>query len=351
MVKENRKFSSWLTCAMTLLVFVTSLTNSSWVSAKTGAGGVKKAKICVYDLAGSHGPVFNYMKAYQIEALAWGSEIELKAYTEEKIAAEDFKAGQCDGVVLTGLRSRAFNKFTGTVNAFGALPTVEHLRYIMKAVSNPKLAKRLKNGDFEIAGMLPVGGVYLFVNDRKINTPAEFAGKKIATMDYDEAQMALASQIGASPISVDITNFAGKFNNGSVDICGAPAEGYNLLELYKGLTPNGGILRVPVLQLSAQLVLHSERFPEGYGQKSREYFYSLFDQRIEQIAKVKNDIDKKWWVDIAPETVQEYNEMTRRSRVELMKAGVYDANMLKLMKRVRCRIEPTLSECSDRIEG
>ena len=48
------------------------------------------------------------MKEYRIAALGWGVDFKLKPYTDEKTAAEDFKAGQCDGVVLTGTRYVAF---------------------------------------------------------------------------------------------------------------------------------------------------------------------------------------------------------------------------------------------------
>ena len=82
--------------------------------------------LCVYDPSGANGDAFQLMKEYRIAALGWGVDFKLKPYTDEKTAAEDFKAGQCDGVVLTGTRVRSFQKFTGTIEAMGAVPSYDH---------------------------------------------------------------------------------------------------------------------------------------------------------------------------------------------------------------------------------
>ena len=63
----------------------------------------------------------------------------------------------------------------------------------------------------------------MLVNDRSINNLPKIAGKKIAVFDYDKSQAIMVQKIGAQPVSADITNFAGKFNNGQVDIIAAPA--------------------------------------------------------------------------------------------------------------------------------
>ncbi len=45
----------------------------------------------------------------------------------------------------------------------------------------------------------------------------------------------MVQQIGAQAVSADVTNFGSKFNNGQVDIIGAPAAVFRPLELHKGL--------------------------------------------------------------------------------------------------------------------
>src|SRR6218665_2889179 len=72
--------------------------------------------LCVWDILGAGGDVYSMMKDYKLGAARWGANLELKPYTDERISAEDFKAGQCDAVVLTGLRARQFNAFTGSLD-------------------------------------------------------------------------------------------------------------------------------------------------------------------------------------------------------------------------------------------
>ena len=57
-----------------------------------------------------------------------GVDFRLRAYTDEKIAIDDFKAQQCDAVLMTGARARPFNKFAATIEAIGAVPTNDIMR-------------------------------------------------------------------------------------------------------------------------------------------------------------------------------------------------------------------------------
>jgi hypothetical protein len=95
---------------------------------------------------------------------------------------------------------------------------------------------------YEVVSIIPLGAVYPVVNDRRINTLAKAAGKRIAAFDWDKTQASLIKQIGARPVSADITNFAGKFNNGQVDIIAAPAMAVRPLELQKALAPRALLL-------------------------------------------------------------------------------------------------------------
>jgi len=51
-----------------------------------------KQTLCVFDLLGTGGDVYAMMKDYRLEATKWGADIELKSYTDERIAAEDFNS-------------------------------------------------------------------------------------------------------------------------------------------------------------------------------------------------------------------------------------------------------------------
>ncbi len=306
--------------------------------------------LCVWDILGAGGDVYSMMKDYKLAAARWGANLELKPYTDERIAAEDFKAGQCDAVVLTGLRARQFNAFTGSLDSLGSQPTYEHVRKVQATLVKPNAAPLMVSGNYEVAGMAPMGAAYLFTNDRSINTVGKLAGKKIAVLDYDKAQAKMVQKIGAQPVASDVTNFAGKFNNGSVDVVGAPAAAFKPLELFKGLGTKGAIAQFPLVQLTLQVVIRQDKFPQGYGQKSREYLFGQFDRAIKIVTAAEKEIEKRYWMQIPEADQEKYTAMIRESRIALMNDGIYDKKAMKLLKQVRCQIKPADSECSQNQE-
>ena len=311
----------------------------------TAALAVPK-KMCVFDLLGANGPVFSQMKDYKTAALAWGVELELKPYTSERVAAEDFKAGLCDAVSFTGIRARQFNSFTGTLDAIGAMPTYEHLKSVITTISGEKASKLMFSDPYEVVGIFPAGAGYMFVNDRKIDTVGELAGKRIAILDSDPAQVEMVTFVGASPVGTSIANMYSKFNNGSVDVTYGPAIVYEAMELYKGLEPDGGVIRFPLVQLTMQILIRKADFPEGYGQKSREFALDQFDLGVELIKKYESTIPVKMWVSIPEADIRGYLEVFRQSRIRLRDKGIYNAKMLRLMRMLRCKKEPHQPECT-----
>lgn len=314
------------------------------------SGAASAQTFCVWDILGAQGDVYSMMQDYKLAAAKWGAKIELKPYTDERIAAEDFKAGQCDAVAMTGIRARQFNAFTGSLDSLGSQPTYEHVRKVHATLAKPNAATLMVSGNYEIAGLVPVGAGYLFTNDRSINTVGKLAGKKIAVLDYDKAQAKMVQKIGAQPVASDVTNFAGKFNNGSVDVVGAPAAAFKPLELFKGLGTKGGIAEYPLVQISLQIIIRQDKFPQGFGQKSREYAFAQFDRAIKIITAAEKDIDKRYWMPIPEGDKEKYTAMIRDSRISLTNDGIYDKKAMKLLKQVRCQISPSDSECSQNLE-
>ncbi len=302
--------------------------------------------ICVFDLVGTAGDVYALMKDYALAAKGWGADIQLKAYTDERVAAEDFKAGKCDGASISGMRGRQFNSFTGSIDAIGALPDLKLTINVMQLLAKPQLAKDMVSGPYEVAGVIPVGAAYLFVNDRSLNTLAKAAGKKVAVLDYDKAQAKMVQQIGAQPVSSDVTNFGSKFNNGQVDVIGAPAVVFKPLELYKGLGSKGAIIRFPLLQVTGNVIIRKDKFPEGYGQKSRTWVAGQLPRAYTMLTKMEAEIPAKYWMDIPANDKVGYVKLMRESRIALTKEGIYNKKMMSFLKRARCQAEPSSFECA-----
>ncbi|MBE9401458.1 MAG: putative solute-binding protein [Acinetobacter sp.] len=315
------------------------------LSAITGLAQAKQV-ICVFDLVGKNGDVFALMKDYQLAAKNWGADIELRVGQNEAVIAEDFKAGKCDGISVTGMRGRQFNSFTGSLDAIGAIPDIKLAVKVMQGLASPTFAKHMVRGKYEVVGVIPVGDAFLMVNDRSINTVAKAAGKKIAVLDYDEAQKIMVQQIGAQAVTADVTNFGAKFNNGQVDIIGAPAAVFKPLELHKGLGSKGAIVNYPILQVTGNLIIHPDKFPAGYGQKSREWVKSQLPRAFGILGKIKTDIPAKYWMQVPAADKPGYQKLMREARVDLTKRGVYDKRMMKLLWQFRCKEDPKNFECS-----
>lgn len=334
-----------------VLLSLTSLSaNARGIPIERQSADLIKRRLCVWDIMGENGEIFAKLKDYQVKAATMGVDFELKGYVDERVASEDFRVRYCDAVVMTGLRARPFNPFTGSIEAIGAIPTMDHMRTLVSVLSSPSAAHYMKTTfdgqSYEVVGVMPFGAAYGFVNDRRIDSPEALPGKKIAIFDYDKAEAKLVRNLGAQSDPSDITNFAGKFNNGKVDVVIAPATAYRPLELYRGLGKNGGIVDYVLAQVSLQILIHSDRFPDDFGQKSRQYIAGQFDSYNKTVKGYEAEVDPKYWVRITEASRSRYQEMSRLSRIDLVRDGIYDKKMMALLKRIRCQKDPGLAECS-----
>ena len=303
-------------------------------------------KMCVFDLLGANGENYSMMKDYALAAKQWGADVKLKAYSDERVASEDFKAGQCDGVALTGIRARQFNQFVGSIDAVGGLTSNSGAKTIIGLMANPKLAPDMVSGGYEIAGVTTLGSAYIMVNDRAINTLAKAAGKRFGVLDYDKAQALIVQKQGAQPVSVDLLTIGGKFNNGQVDIIALPAMAFKPLELYKGIGSKGAIIRFPIVQVTGDVVIRQNKFPAGYGQKSRDWISAQIGREIEVVNRTEKAIDPKYWMDIPPADKVGYVKIMREARIDMTKQGIYNKKMMSILKKVRCGQDPSSFECA-----
>ena len=307
--------------------------------------------LCVFDLLGANGPIYAQMKDYKIAALGWGVDLRLKPYISEIKAAADFKTGLCAAVSFTGIQSRQFNSFTGSLDAMGALPSYAHLKTVINSISSEQAAPLMFNAPYEVVGVIPIGAAYLFVNDRSLvsdyaDTEGGLASIRIAVMGNDPAQIELVSLLGTPSMSASIAEMYTKFNAGLVDVTYGPAVVFEAMELYKGLQPNGGVIDFPLAQLTLQIIIRTAEFPEKFGQKSREYTLSQFDKAVQLAKNHEHRITRQWWLSVSEINQNRYHEMYRKTRILLRNKGVYDAKMLWVMRMVRCKKDPLRLECT-----
>lgn len=316
------------------------------VQAAPSAETPAKRTVCVWDIVGRNGPIALAVEEFRLEALKWNIDFNIEVNSSERVVVEQFRAKKCDAAFMSELRVRNFVKFSGSLYAVGALPEEKHLRLMYQLLASPQMADKLQEGPFEIAGIAPAGMVYVFVRDRSINSLDKAVGRKIAVLGDDVYQHQMVELIGGTPVTVTEASAGSMFNNGAVDVMPAPAVAYNPLELYKGLEPDGGIINYPLAQISGQLIIWQDRFPTDFAQKSREFHYSNFDRIMKEIELANEAIDPKWWVDIPEEDKANYEKLMDDVRIEAVKAGYWDGEMIKLQRRIRCKFDASRAECA-----
>lgn len=307
-------------------------------------------RICIWDLGGRSGPIFTASQDRKTEFLKFGIKVNMDAYTSESILAEELKAGRCDAALMTGMQARTFNKFSGTIDSVGALPSSKHVRLLLKTLTNSKMAEKFESDRYTVLGVVPTGAAYIFVNDRTINSLTKATGKRIAVLDYDVTQYKMVLGLGATPVPSSLVGAPNKFNNGAVDVLPAPLVAYGFMELYRGMEPDGGIIDYPFAQATLQMIGLIEKFPREVSQLVRESFYASLDKVAQQIELQTGEIPEHWWIQIPEEEKLNYEVVMQQARIELREADYYDGLMLKIQRMVRCKIEPTRFDCSNPVE-
>lgn len=347
MFKSTSRFLA-LVFAAVCVFSVQALAETSPVGTPGAASNLKKITMCVFDFVGNDGPIHKTMKEFLPEYIRMGVDLDFKVYTDDRVASEEFKNGACDMLNLPDIRAREYNFFTGTIVAVGAIPTYEHLKIILASLLSDKAEKVLREGEYEVIGFSPIGGIFLYVNDKSIVTPKDMGGKRVTVLDNAPETEFMAKKLGMTPVSSSILNALQKFNNKAVDITGSPGIAFEPMELYKGLEPNGGIIQWPVVQVTMQLIVRWAKLPSpDFARKSRQMYFAKYEQEIKKIIETEERIPEKYKIHIDDKTKDEWNELFRESRIAMRdQGGIYDPKALTLFRKVRCQVDPKLAECS-----
>jgi len=339
-----------------LLASTVLLLASASACAASAQANAPRPVFCVWDVLGKAGDTYAGMQDYALAMTRHGVDLELKAYLDERIAAEDFRTGQCAAVIVTGFRARAFNLVTGTLDSMGSATVVRDGRVDMAAsygvlhkmiqvFATPQAAAMMVQGQYEIGGILPLGAAYPIVRDRQ-NAPVQaIAGKRIGVFDNDRAQGWLAHKLGAQPVAIDVTNVASKFNNGMLDLTYLPALTYRPFELAKGMGNKGAFVRMPVMLPTMQIVLDKAAFPEGFGQASRAFWVSQYERVMQIVGRAEASVPPTSWYEPQGEEIAPYIDMMRLGRRQGVREGYYSKRTINLLKKARCEVNPGATEC------
>ena len=97
-------------------------------------------------------------------------------------------------------------------------------------------------------------------------------------------------------------------------------------------------------------MLNKTKFPDSFGEKSREYWASQFDRSMQLIKQADASIPPATWMDLTSENSYKYTLMLRESRIDIAQKGLYDKRGLKVIKKIRCNVNPADPECTTKSE-
>ncbi|MDF1781649.1 MAG: DUF6091 family protein [Alcanivoracaceae bacterium] len=310
-------------------------------------------QVCVFDPVGMSGMQFTMMQAWQRTALDEGGvRPALTLYGSAQSALADFNAEACQAIWLPSELAEGLVP-AATLEAFGGAPTLKHGNVLAQVLSTPTpiVERWNSNDDHGLMGVVFSGPAYLIFN-KPLNAdslPALLVGRRLATVN--KAQAYFASALGATPVPADADIVGTKFNNGTVDAMFATLSMMATLELDRGLQPDGVVLAVPMYQGSYQLIAHKDAFTDEQWQWSLQYFYSDVKPQMEKIAAQEQEWLASFnliYPDVGDAPSRE--NLLQKIRLELREKGIYDAEILTLMRKVRCKLDQGRRECVTPVE-
>lgn len=305
----------------------------------------KNATICVFDVMAAAGDTVSLVRDFSLVAKSWDVDFVTRVYTDEKDVQRAYNNKECQAMVLPDFAVRPYNHFMGSFSAVGSIQSEQMAATMIRALSSPRTAHLMIEKQNEVAGIIPVGSVFVMNNNRQMTKLSDAIGKRFMALENDPVYLRMIEAFGAKPVIVNLAKYGAVFNNGGADIIAAPAALYQPFELYKGIGSAGAAVRYPVLYLSLNLVIDPKFFPEGFGQRSRNWFVGQLPRLLSNIRKTEQQIPERVWLDISNEEKVAYGRLMREMRRRFVADGTYNPRMLAIVQRTQCALDATHYNC------
>jgi len=198
--------------------------------------------------------------------------------------------------------------------------------------------------------MASVGGSYVFVNDRSDTTLTSLKQKKIGVDSSNLGTETIVNTVGATPVKGALMESVQSYVDGKVDAMISPALPYIVAGNSQD-SGNKGAFANSISQSTLQLIGRTELFPLGIAQILREDFLFKFDTYSQRFMQELNGVvSEDFWIPMSEAETKKQNKIYQDIRIKLRDEGYYDASMLRLARKIRCRFEPANSECTNPVE-
>lgn len=308
-------------------------------------GEIPPRTTCVWDVLGKQGPIYTTTVDQQLRLKHYGITMLVEAYTDEQEVVDRLKSGHCDSAIMSGAQARQFNDFTGSIESLGGLPTKKHMKYLLQVLASTHAHKKMQQGNYQIVGVIPIGFNYLFTHDgKKPQIKRTFKGKA-AVVKEDASQKALFDSFGMKIIEGKNTAaVAGAYNLSDADVVMSPLVGYNMFNLGIGLK-HGSIVDYPLSQMTLQVVSRLDTIPAEVGQFLREDLFIKLNGMYREVEKNTREVPREKMIKFSPREEKVLDQKITKIREQMTQAGSYNKGMMKLQKKIRCKIDKQREEC------
>lgn len=320
-----------------MLCCVVCLSNPAWAA--------RNATICVFDVMAAAGDTVSLVRDFSLAAKVWNVDFVTRVYTDEKDVQRAYNNKECQAMVLPDFSVRNYNHLMGSFSAVGSIQNDQMATTMIRALSSPKAAHLMIEKQHEVAGIIPLGSVFVMNNNRQLTKLSDVVGKRFMALENDPVYLRMIEAFGAKPVLVNLAKYGAVFSSGGADIIAAPAALYQPFELYRGIGSTGAAVRYPILYLSLSLVIDPKAFPVGFGQNSRDWFVGQLPRLMGNIKKIEQQIPEQVWQDITAEEKVAYGKLMREMRRRFVAEGIYNSRMLAIVQRTQCALDALHYNC------
>ena len=308
-------------------------------------GEIPPRTTCVWDVLGKQGPIYTTTIDQALRMKHYGITMDVRAYTDEQEVVDKLKTGECDTSIMSGSQAKQFNDFTGSIEALGGVPSRKHMKYLMQVLASTHAHKKMQQGDYHVVGVIPIGVNYLFTHEGKKPTLKRSFKGKASIVDNDVSQKALFDAFGMKIINGRNTAAAaGAYNLADADVVMAPLVGYNMFNLGTGLK-HGSIVDYPLSQMTLQVVSRIDTIPPEVGQFLREDLFIKLNMMYREVEKNSREVPREKMYKFSPREEKKLDTKIAAIRDKVTQEGGYNKGMMKLQKKIRCKIDKQRPEC------
>lgn len=308
-------------------------------------GEIPPRMTCVWDVLGKQGPIYTSTVDQALRMRHYGITMHVTAYTDEQEVVDKLKSGECDTSIMSGAQAKQFNDFTGSIEALGGVPSRKHMKYLMQVLASTHAHKKMQQGDYHVVGVIPIGDNYLFTHDGKKPTLKRTFNGKAAIVNSDVSQKALFDAFDMEIINGKNTAAAaGAYNLADADVVMAPLVGYNMFNLGSGLK-HGTIVDYPLSQMTLQVISRVDTIPPEVGQFLREDLFIKLNMLYREVEKNSKEVPREKMIKLSNRESKILDSKIAAIRDKVTQEGGYNKGMMKLQKKIRCKIDKQREEC------